>query len=532
MTFKKLEFRHAGTLLAVMMAILLTPSCQTGTTSKTKSWAYISKNATREDIISKAAHIVPSERQMAWQKDEFIAFIHFNLFTFLDPGVTPGPDIFNPTDFDADQWVATCKNTGMKKVILTAKHHRGFCLWPSKYTEYSVKSSPWKNGNGDIVKEVADACQKYGLEFGIYISPWDMHEPTYGTPAYDTYFENQLRELLTNYGHITEVWFDGHYAGPEGKKQHYKWTEYYSLIRRLQPDAVIAMTAPDIRWVGNEDGYATETEWSVAPVAAPENMNSEPEGNFNPDQLFPQTTFNPKKNDNPGGVDFLSNLKRPFFLTWYPAETDVSIRPSWGFRPGEHPRSLEELLDIYYKSVGMNTVLLLNFAPDRRGLIPDEDVQRAGEFRKVLDVTFRDNLAVNAKVKASDTREGFNGDDISDGNMDTYWITPKGMNKATLEFELGDEKTFNRVALQEHILSGQRISSFTLEAWDGTEWKECARGTTVGYKRLLRCNDVTTSKVRLTINDSRESPTLNNLGLYYQPPVEDILKNRIQNNAR
>ena len=523
MILKNLKSKFAVSCLAALMILTLTTACQKKTAPESKSWAYITENDTPEDIISKAAHIVPSPRQMAWQKDEFIAFIHFNLFTFMGHNATPGPEIFNPTDFNADQWVETCKNTGMKKVILTCKHHRGFCLWPSKYTDYSVKSSPWKDGKGDIVKEVSDACHKYGLEFGVYISPWDMHEPTYNSPAYDTYFENQLTELLTNYGPISEVWFDGHYAGPEGKKQHYKWNDYFRLIRKLQPKAVI-FGGPDIRWVGNEDGYATETEWNVVPVAAHEDRNGEPGADFNPDQLFPNTTFNPKKDVNPGGMDFINSLKRPFFLTWYPAETDVSIRPSWGYRDGELPRSLDELLDIYYKSVGMNTVLLLNFGPDRRGLIPDEDVQRAKELRKVLDFTFKDNLALDAVVKASGSRKGFAEKNITDRDADTYWITPKGVSKANLEFDLAAEKTINRVELQEHILTGQRIASFTLEAWDGTEWKEFARGTTVGYKRLLRTEDVKTNKVRLTINDSRESPTLCNFGLYFQPPVEEILR--------
>ncbi|UCG46881.1 MAG: alpha-L-fucosidase [Phycisphaerales bacterium] len=459
----------------------------------------------------KAANIRPSRRQLAWQELEFIAFIHFTVNTFTDREWGDGkedPAIFNPVSLDARQWVSVCKDAGMKMVILTAKHHDGFCLWPSRHTEHSVKNSPWKEGKGDVVRELADACREAGLKLGLYLSPWDRHEPTYGdTEKYNAFYKNQLRELLSNYGELAEVWFDGA-KGPDAKDMEYDWYGYYELVRQLQPGAVI-FNGLDIRWVGNESGYARESEWSVM-----------------------------KRNDNTFG--FVNNNRRDLGslaalddgegLIWYPAETDVSIRPGWFYHAGQDDKvkSVEKLLDIYYSSVGRNSVLLLNLPPDRRGLIHENDVKRLGEFRKVLDATFKRNLALGAGAKASAVRGSDRAHDaakITDGDARTWWATDDWTTTATVEFDLGEEQRFNVAELAEHIETGQRVEQFTLEALEGSGWKEFARGTTIGYKRLLRFDQVKARKVRLTILKSRVCPTISGFGLYYAPPVGEVLGN-------
>jgi len=459
----------------------------------------------KKALIERAAKVRPSLRQLAWQELEFIGFIHYTVNAFTDKEWgegTESPSIFNPTQLDTRRWVKVAKDAGMKMIILTAKHHDGFCLWPSQYTEHSVKNSPYKDGKGDIVGELATACREAGLKVGLYLSPWDRHEPTYGdTEAYNRYYKNQLRELLTNYGEITEVWFDGA-KGPNAKNMEYDWNGYYALVHELQPKAVI-FNGPDIRWVGNERGYARESEWSVM------NRNEKP---FD--------FINATAKD----LGSLSALGAGRHLIWYPAETDVSIRPGWFYhaREDDKVKSVTHLLDIYFSSVGYNSVLLLNLPPDRRGLIHENDVQRLGEFRKALNDIFDKNLALGAKAKASSVRgndPAFAADKITDGNKESYWSTDDGRTSADVEFDLGGDRTFNVAELAEHIATGQRISAFALEAWDGGHWKEFARGTTVGYKRLLRFPEVTTSKVRLRILDSRVCPTLSSVGLYQAPAM-------------
>ena len=459
----------------------------------------------QKELIRKAANVRPSARQLAWQELEFIAFIHFTINTFTDKewgNGTEDPAIFNPTQLDTRQWVRVCKDAGMKMIILTAKHHDGFCLWPSKYTEHSVKNSPWKNGRGDVVRELADACRQAGLKLGLYLSPWDRHEPTYGnTVKYNKFYKNQLRELLTNYGEISEVWFDGA-KGKDAKDMVYDWPGYYAIIRKLQPDAVI-FNGLDIRWVGNERGYARESEWSVM------NRNDKHFGFINPQQK------------DLGSLEALGDGEN---LIWYPAETDVSIRPGWFYHASQDDKvkSLEKLLDIYYISVGRNTVLLLNLPPDRRGLIHENDVQRLRELRKVLDATFKHNLAMGAAAKASCVRGDnprYGADKIVDGKKDTYWSTDDWTTSATLEFDLGKKCTFNVAELAEYIKVGQRVEEFVLEAQHGKTWKEFARGTTIGYKRLLRFDDTTARKVRIRILDSRVCPRISNFALFYGPSI-------------
>jgi alpha-L-fucosidase len=468
-----------------------------------------------EDLVYRAAHVTPWPRQLAWQQREFIAFLHFGINTFTDREWGTGkedPRLFNPTQLDARQWARVCEEAGMKMIILTAKHHDGFCLWPSKYTEHSVKNSPWRDGKGDVVQELADACREAGLALGLYLSPWDMHEPTYGdTARYNEFYKNQLRELLANYGEVAEVWFDGA-KGPNAKDMEYDWHGYYAIVRELQPNAVI-FNGPDVRWVGNEAGYARESEWSVM------NRNDRPFGFINPQAK------------DLGSIKALGDGEN---LIWYPAETDVSIRPGWFYHASQDDqvKSLEKLLDIYFCSVGRNSLLLLNIPPNRQGLIHENDARRLRQLRNVLDEIFDENLALAASARALHVRGNnrkYAADKTVDGNNETYWSTDDGKTGATLEFDLGKKCTFNVAELAEYIKLGQRVEEFTLDAWAGGSWKQFAQGTTIGYKRLLRFDSITTDRVRLRISKSRVCPTISSFGLYHAPPIERVIDNRSVN---
>jgi len=480
-----------------------------------------------EEVVRKAAHVVPSPRQMAWQEMEFIAFVHFGTNTFTDREWgqgTESPAVFNPFDFDARQWVRVIRNAGMKMVIITAKHHDGLCLWPSAYTDHSIKNSPWRGGKGDVVGEVASACREYGLKFGVYLSPWDRHEQSYGdSPRYNEHFRNQLRELLTHYGEVSEVWFDGaNGEGPNGKKQVYDWPSYYALIRDLQPKAVIAVMGPDVRWVGTESGYGRETEWSVIPdvvqdldaVAAGSQQNPV-DGAFVPGDMMANDLGSRKK------------IEKARALVWYPSETDVSIRPGWFYHADQDTRvkTPEKLVDIYYSSVGRNSVLLLNIPPDRRGRIHDSDIKSLTGMRTILDQTFAVNLAFGAAVRASNERARHSATYAVDNDNGTYWTTADGVASATLEYSLPARTTFDRALLQEYIRVGQRVERFHIDLWDGVRWNQIVQGTTIGYKRLLRFPAVTGEKIRLVIDESRTSPTLSTFGLYKAPPRVQVQPN-------
>lgn len=446
-------------------------------------------------VAGLAARVVPSPRQLAWQERELIAFAHFGMNTFTDRewGLgTESPSLFNPAAFDAGQWVSVLKAAGMKMLIVTAKHHDGFCLWPSRLTGHSVRNSPWRGGRGDVIKDVAGACRDAGLKLGIYVSPWDRHEPTYGdSPVYNEHFRGQLRELLTWYGPVDEVWFDGaNGEGPNGKRQVYDWPSYYSVIRELQPQAVIFGMAPDIRWVGTESGYGRETEWSVIPLALPRPVDA---GLLSrPFPLDDVWTPGDLTGEDLGSRNRLATATA---LAWYPAETDVSIRPGWFYHRNEDGRvkTPEQLVDIYFSSVGRNSVLLLNVPPDKRGLISDADIRSLTGMRRVLDGTFGRDLAAGAEVKAS-----------SAGPFQ-------------IELDLSEERTFDVVLLQEKIADGQRVEKYRLDAWNGTEWKAFASGTTIGYKRLLRFAALTARRVRLVVEQSRAVPVISRLGLFLRP---------------
>ncbi|HXS54988.1 MAG TPA: alpha-L-fucosidase [Hanamia sp.] len=482
-----------------------------------KNYAIIKPTDSQEEIINKAANVVPSPRQLRWQKLELTAFFHFGLNTFTNHEWGDGkedPRVFNPTKLDARQWIKVAKDAGFKQVILTAKHHDGFCLWPTKTTTHSVKSSPWKNGKGDVVKEVADACKSQNVGFGIYLSPWDRNSPLYGSEEYNDFFVKQLTELLTNYGRIDEVWFDGaNGEGPIGKKQVYDFDRWYKLIRKLQPSATIAIMGPDVRWVGTESGYGRETEWSVVPAnnmdQAAIESNSQQGDAFKPEGDM--------RGDDLGSRDKIMNAKA---LVWYPAETDVSIRPGWFYHPEENDKvkSPEKLLDIYFHSVGRNSVLLVNLPPDKEGLINEADIKNLKEWTRLRDNIFKSNFAKGASVVSAN---GINAKTILDNNYTSFWTTKRKDTAATIEIKLKNKATFNVLMLQENIAIGQRIEKFNLEYWNGTSWKKAAEGTTVGYKRLLQFDPVTTDKIRLNIISSRLNPTIAELGLYMEKSRTD-----------
>ena len=512
------HFSNKYFLLIIFLSLLLClPMCSSQ--KGEKNIVTISPNDTIEEIVRKAANMVPSKQQLAWQELEVMAFVHFTINTFTNREWGDGkedPALFNPTEFDANQWARVCKNAGMKMIILTTKHHDGFCLWQSKYTNHSVKSSPWKNGKGDVVQEVSDACREYGLKFGVYLSPWDRHEQCYGdSPKYNEYFKNQLRELLTNYGDVAEVWFDGACGeGPNGKRQVYDWQGYYGVIRELQPDAVIAIMGPDVRWVGTESGYGRETEWSVIPMEFQRQDKVAEESQHKPaEKLFVPKDMTLKD------LGSRSKIKKASVLGWYPSEVDVSIRPGWFYHESQDDqvKSPEQLLDIYFSSVGRNSALLLNIPPDRRGLIHENDIKALQGWRTILDSLFSVNLIKDAKCRSSNSARWHGIEKTIDDKKNTYWTTEEGVEKVALEYNFTKRKKIDVVLLQENIRIGQRIEKFHLEAWVNHKWKKIAYGTTVGYKRLLRFPTVKTSCIRLIIDKSRLNPTLTNVGFFKQP---------------
>lgn len=471
-------------------------------------------------IIEKAARVAPSDRQVAWQELEFTMFAHFGMNTFTNREWGQGtedPALFNPGAFDAGQWVRVAKDAGMKMIIVTAKHHDGFCLWPTDYTSHCVKSSPWLGGKGDVVGALAAACREAGMKFGVYLSPWDRHEPSYGTEQYNDYFVNQLTELLSRYGVVDEVWFDGACGeGPNGKRQVYDWLRFYSTIRKLQPKASIAVMGPDVRWVGTESGYGRPTEWSVLPY-----QSSNTENIAAVSQEAPTDgVFIPTGDMMQQDLGSRSKIIQAPALIWYPSEVDVSIRPGWFYHPSEDQRvkTPEKLLDIWFASVGQNSLLLLNVPPDTRGLINENDVAALKEFKLVRDKIFNENLADGAVVKASSSSPGTRPENVLARGLDTYWMPKKGEQTPFLTFDLTGEMTFDCLEIRENIRYGQRIEQFTLEVWKDERWREVTRATTVGYSRFVRFEPVTTSKVRIRIIQSRSTPAIAFAGLHKRPP--------------
>ena len=516
---------------------------------------FISSDDSSATIAEKAAKVLPRPNQTEWMRLERTFFIHFGPNTFR--GVEWGtgredPSIFNPTELNADQWVRAIKESGGKMVVLVCKHHDGFNLWPTRYSNHSVAASPWRGGKGSVVREVAEAARKYGVELGVYLSPADLYQLrtnptnpngyygneseklrsaiptdpasfktnpskpraptagfkslTYQVDDYNRYFLNELYELLTEYGPIREVWFDG--ANPDPSvHEDYDYAAWYDLIRQLQPQAMIFGKGPDARWVGNESGIGRTTEWSVVPLSS------------SPDTFrWPDMTAQ--------DLGSLSKLTPGSYLWWFPAETNVPILHGWFWAPRKPTRSAAELVDIYYQSVGRNGNWLLNLSPDTRGLIPDNQLAQLRLMAQVVDETFAKDLAVGGRVTADNANQANHASLALDGSLDTWWEAAPGQRTATLTLKLPKAVTFDVISLQEAVdHRGQRIESFSVDVWDGSTWKTMDQQTTVGHKRLLRWSSpVSTDQVRIRITGSRLEPTLAEIGLFkqaelVQPPV-------------
>ena len=437
---------------------------------------------------------VPNENQLRWQDMEMYAFIHYSMNTYTDEEWGFGNEdlkLFNPSDLDCRQWARVCKQAGMKGIIFTAKHHCGFCMWPSAYTEYSVKNTPWKNGQGDVVRELADACREEGLEFAVYLSPWDRNHAEYGRPEYVTYFRNQLRELLTNYGEIFEVWFDGAnggdgwYGGANETRKidrttYYQWPETYRMIRQLQPKCLIwndGSDRGDLRWVGTEAGNVGETNWSL--------LNKDGE------VTWPMLHFGLENGDS-----------------WVPGETNTSIRPGWFYHDteNEHVKSLSKLMETYYKSVGRNSTLLLNFPIAPNGRIHPNDSLRGIAFKKMIDEVFKKDLTKKAKIS-------------------------KNGNITIIDFKR--PTAMNRFVAEEDIRYGQRVKKFSLEALVNGQWQplkdelvENGDGlTTIGHRRIICFPTVNATQIRFTITDAKCDPIIKKLGIYLAPKLTSDIPN-------
>lgn len=456
----------------------------------------------------------PSPRQLRWHRLEFYSFIHFGMNTFTDREWGDGaeaPALFAPSALDARQWVRTVQSAGMRGLILTCKHHDGFCLWPTKTTDHSVAASPWRGGQGDLVREVAEACREAGLAFGIYLSPWDRHEPSYGrTDDYNDFFVRQLEELLTGYGELFCVWFDGACGeGPNGKRQVYDWDRYYAAIRRHQPHAVISVCGPDVRWCGNEAGQCRTAEWSVVPASMLDNERIQEKSQQADDGLFASKVGS--ADEDLGSRDVLARAEA---LAWYPAEVNTSLRPGWFYHSQEDDklRSLDALMEIYDASVGGNASFLLNLPPDRRGLIAEGDVARMAELGRALADRFSVNLAANAQAVAAEV-PGFEASRALSPDTGTWW---RGLPEvpAVFEIELAGAAAFDTVVLQEALTEGQRVEAYRIEVWTGSDWRLLYRGTVIGSKRIAKVSRTTATRLRLCFDSVRGYPTLAFLGVY------------------
>jgi len=454
---------------------------------------------------------VPTERQLAWQDMEQYAFVHFTTNTFTDKEWGYGdesPEVFNPTGMNTDQWIESFKVAGFKGVMLTCKHHDGFCLWPSAFTNHSIRNSKWKNGKGDVVKDVSESCKKYGLKFGIYLSPWDRNRADYGSPSYVEYYRKQLKELFTSYGPVFEMWFDlanggdGYYGGAKEKRkikipEYYDWPTTTDLVRGMEPNIIFFSDfGPDIRWCGNENGYVGDPNWCM----------------INNDSIYNGTMGNSKNNYlNHGAV----NGKK-----WIPAEVDVSIRPGWFYHASEDNKvkTPEQLFEIYLNSVGRGANLILNIPPDQHGLVHENDVKSLKGWKKLIDEAFANNLALGCKVKANTYRGKsmqFAASNLNDGNKETYWATDDGVLQGSIEFDLAKTQIVRYIVLQEYICLGQRVGKFNIEAWKDNSWQEIAVGTTIGHKRILRLDKlVETQKLRINIKHSKGCPVISNIEIY------------------
>jgi len=455
----------------------------------------------------------PSARQLRWHQMETTAFLHFTVNTFTDKEWGYGdedPNIFAPARFDADAIVEPLADAGMKGVILTAKHHDGFCLWPTATTDHSVRSSAWRGGKGDVVRDIADAARRRGLAFGVYLSPWDRHQAAYGTPEYITIYRRQLTELLTGYGPIFEVWHDGanggdgYYGGAREKRTidkntYYDWPRTWDLVRRLQPGSVIfSDVGPDVRWVGNERGIAGDPCWNTYDPVGADGGAASP-GNV-------------REKESPTGHRHGSR--------WLPAECDVSIRPGWFWHPAQNAKvkTPAELIQLYYQSAGRGANLLLNVPPNRDGLLQQEDIASLRAFGRYRRETFGNNLAAGARIAASNSRPGYSAANLLDGREETFWAAEDGVLTPEVTLDLRAAATFRVIRLCEAIQLGQRIDAVAIDRWEAGTWQPVATATSIGARRLIRLDrPMTAMRLRLRVTEASASPALNGFGLLAEP---------------
>ena len=460
---------------------------------------------------------IPTKAQVAWHEMEYFSLICYGLNTYTEEEWAFGdvdPKLFNPSGLDTDQWAKVTSEAGMKGLILVAKHHDGFCLWPSKYTNYSVKATPWKNGQGDVLGDLAKSCQKYGLKLGVYLSPWDRNHADYGKPEYVDYYYKQMEELLTQYGDIFEFWIDGanggtgYYGGANerreiDRKNYYGFDKIFSIVEKHQPEALIfSDVGPGVRWVGNEQGIAGLTNWNVI------NTHGKVPGETSPE-------FHKKLSTGEEGG-----------AKWIPAEANTTLLwpKAWYFHTGHQPRTLSNLMDLYYTSIGRGATLDLGIAIAPTGKIRDIDAQALLKFKKQLDREFKENIISKATLTASDARgnsKHFAIEKCQDQDRKTYWATNDEVHEATIDIRFDKAQNFNRLVLQEYIELGQRISGFSFEVERDGKFVEVVNGTTVGYKRALRFERVETSRARLILTTKAPCLTLSEIGMYDAPVLVD-----------
>lgn len=509
----------------------------------------ITENECQAALAAKASLVRPTPKQVTWQQYEQTAFIHYGINTYYgvewgDLWVHDDPTMFNPTDLNTDQWAKTLKDSGFKMAVLTVKHHDGFALYPTRYTDFSVASSPWKDGNGDVLRDFTESMHKHGIKVGVYLSPADhgayrdgifangsersmrtiptlvegddrigkQNLPTLELPAtdYGEMFLNQLYEVLTEYGEVDEIWFDGAQGNiPGNKEEKYDWDSYYELINELAPNAVIAVTGPDVRWVGNESGWARENEWSVLGATMMDDGR----------QAYYPSFSSPDLGSRKALTDAAANGMN--YLTWWPSEVDVSIRPGWFYHDNQQPKSIDQLRNIYYESIARNSVLLLNIPPDKRGQFAESDVERLKEWHQSIKLDFAINHAKNAVIKGENGKKGSDPSVVSDGNYDTSWESASTQ-PSSLTFQFNEEKEVERIVLQENINHGQQVESFAIDVLNSSgEWEEIYKNESIGYKRIVVLPKlVKGQEFRVRILQSRGNVHISEIG-FYQTGLEN-----------
>lgn len=512
-------------LLALIVTILLTSTGCIGKTTYFDDNSDVFRIGESNNGVDKYSQemdrltsVVPTDRQLAFSEIEYYNFIHFGINTFADEEWSDGTvsvNEFNPSKLSTDQWCETLLASGSKGIILTAKHHDGFCLWQTDTTEYSIKNSPYKNGQGDIVKELAESCKKYGLKFGVYLSPWDRNAPSYGHNEYNDFYIEQLTELLTNYGDIFSVWFDGA-RGDDAVLDAdfaYDWERIYAKVRELQPNAVMCVSGPDVRWVGNEAGVSRKSEWSVvsAGQADPDKVAEGSQKNEAMADELQKITYD---SEDLGSRDLLKYYNE---LKWYPAEVDVSIRKGWFWHKNQKPKSVKKLLDIYYKAVGGNSSLLLNVPPNREGLIDDKDVKVLKEFGEEISKAVENKISYSAKVGKIGEMRDMSSQDVNVLLTDNLEGIVLNDNDSVIDLKLSQTTKVKFIHLREDLRYSQRIEYFDVYAKVGDRWLLLANATNVGNRRIIQVEKYKqkeTDTIRIVIRQSRKNPVISYIGVY------------------